>query len=98
MRHRRKCQKGVVRCAKSDVVVEIIGQKGKILTSTQGKHKPTLKAAESGCNLIDNKSHKIQYNDPVIGNFHILLISIMYTYICGWSLYNNNILTIIASS
>ena len=57
---------------KSSVFVEIIidnvGQKWKILTSTQNKHKPTLKTADSGCNLTDDK---IQYNDPVVCNFHI---------------------------
>ena len=37
--------------------------KWKILTSTQNKHKPTLKTADSGCNLTDDRSHKIQYND-----------------------------------
>ena len=71
MRHRCKCQKGVVGCAKKCVFVEIIdnvGQKWKILTSTQNKHKPTLKTADSGCHLTDDRSHKIQYNDPVIGN------------------------------
>ena len=75
MRHRCKCQNGVVRCAnKSSVFVEIIGnvgQKWKILTSTLNKYKPTLKTADSGCNLTDDRFHKIQYNDPVIGNFHI---------------------------
>ena len=61
---------------KSSVFVEIIdnvGQEWKILTSTQNKHKPTLKTADSGCNLTDDRSHKVQYNDPVICNFHICL-------------------------
>ena len=59
---------------KSSVFVEIIdnvGQKWKILTSTQNKLKPTLKTADSGRNLTDDRSHKIQYNDPLIGNFQI---------------------------
>ena len=59
---------------KSSVFVEIIdnvGQKWKILTSTQNKHKPTSKTTDSGCNLTDDRSHKVQYNDPVICNFHI---------------------------
>ena len=50
---------------KSSVFVEIIGnvgQKWKILTLTQNKHKPTLKTADSGCNLTDDGSHKVQYN------------------------------------
>ena len=59
---------------KSSVFVEIIdniiGQKWKILTLTQNKHKPTLKTADSGCYLTDDRSNKIQYNDPVISNFH----------------------------
>ena len=38
----------------------------KILASTQNKHKPTLKTADSGCNLTDDRSHKVQHNDPVI--------------------------------
>ena len=74
MKHRCKCQKGVVGCAKSSVFVEIIdnvGQVWKILTSTQNKHKPTLKTVDSGCNLTDDRSHKVQYNDPVVCNFHI---------------------------
>ena len=73
MRHRCKCQKGVIK-SKSSVFVEIIdnvGQKWKILASTQNKHKPTSKTADSGCNLTDDRSHKIQFNDPVICNFHI---------------------------
>ena len=60
---------------KSSVFVEIIGNVGqmwKIPALTQNKHKPTLKTADSGCNLTDDRSHKLQYyNDPVIGNFHI---------------------------
>ena len=59
---------------KSSVFIEIIGNVGqmwKIFVSTQNKHKPTLKTADSGCNLTDDRSHKVQYNDPVIGNFHI---------------------------
>ena len=49
---------------KSCVFVEIVGNVGqmwKILASTQNKHKPTLKTADSGCNLIDDRSHKV-YN------------------------------------
>ena len=59
---------------KSSVFVEIIanvGQMWKIFALTQNKHKPTLKTVDSGCNLTDDRSHKVQYNDPVIGNFHI---------------------------
>ena len=60
---------------KSSVFVEIIdsiGQTWKILTLTQNKHiKLTLRTVDSGCNLTDDRSHKIQYNDPVISNFHI---------------------------
>ena len=47
---------------KSSVFVEIIdnvGQKWKILTSKQNKLKPTLKTADSGCNLTDDRSNKI---------------------------------------
>ena len=58
---------------KSSVFVEIIdnaGQKWKVLTLTQNKHK-RLKTADSGCNSTHDRSHKVQYNDPVIGNFHI---------------------------
>ena len=66
MRHRCKCQKGVAK-----KIVEIIYNVGQILTLTQNKQKPTLKTADSGCNLTDDRSHKMQYNDPVIGNFHI---------------------------
>ena len=47
---------------RSSVFVEMIdnvGQEWKILTSTQNKHKPTLKTAESGCNLRDDRSHKV---------------------------------------
>ena len=62
-------------CQKGSVFVEIIGNVGqmwKILTSAQNKHKPTLKKADSGCNLADDR---LQYNDPVIGNFHINFVS-----------------------
>ena len=47
---------------RSSVFVQIIdnvGQEWKILTSTQNNHKPTLKTAESGCNLTDDRSHKV---------------------------------------
>ena len=47
---------------RSSVFVEIIdnvGQEWKILTLTQNKHKPTLKTAQSGCNLTDDRSHKV---------------------------------------
>ena len=60
---------------KSSVFVEIIGnvgQKWKNLTSTQKyRHKPILKTSDSVCNLTDDRSHKVQYNYPIIGNFHI---------------------------
>ena len=45
MRHRCKCQKGVVGVPKNSVFVEIIdnvGQEWKILTSTQNKHKQRI--------------------------------------------------------
>ena len=29
-------------------------------------YNPTLKTADSGYNLTDDRSHKIQYNDPII--------------------------------
>ena len=38
-------------------ITDIVGQEWKILTSTQNKHKPTLKTADSGCNLTDDRSH-----------------------------------------
>ena len=47
---------------RSSIFVEIIdnvGHEWKILTSTQNKHKPTLKTANSGCNLTDDRSHKV---------------------------------------
>ena len=62
MRDRCKCQKGIVGCVKKCVFVEIIdnvGQKWKILTSTQNKHKPTLKTADSGCHQMTDP---IRYN------------------------------------
>ena len=34
-------------------------------------NKVSIKTTDGGYNLTDNRSHKIQYNDPVIGNFHI---------------------------
>ena len=59
----------------SQKIVEIIYNVGQILALTQNKQKPTLKTADSGCNLTDDRSHKMQYNDPVIGNFHINFVS-----------------------
>ena len=61
------------------IIISNVGQMWKILVSTQNKHKPTLKTADSGCKLTDDRSHKVRYNDPVVGNFHIYLVIQAYT-------------------
>ena len=40
-------------------IIDNVGQEWKILTSTQNKHKPTLKTADSGCNLTDDRSRNL---------------------------------------
>ena len=44
---------------RSSIFVDNVGHEWKILTSTQNKHKPTLKTVNSGCNLTDDRSHKV---------------------------------------
>ena len=49
----------------------VVHQNGKTLLSIQSKHDSHENRVGSGHNLSDDRSHKVQYGDPIIGYFRI---------------------------
>ena len=48
-----------------------VHNKRKTLLSIQSKHDSHENRVGSGHKLSDDRSHKVQYGDPIIGHFHI---------------------------
>ena len=56
---------------KSIHFAQVVHQKGKTLLLIQSKHDSHENRVGSGHNLSDDRSHKVQYGDPIIEHFAI---------------------------